>query len=111
MGYIFGERGIGLGQIVGAGTQLAQAFAPVRQASLGLPGVDLAPEGTMPSGASIFQQLLGQGGGVCGTKARNPRQMNVQDPCDPRKIDTYVKAPRAIFKVTVRGPRRGCRRR
>lgn len=40
---------------------------------------------------------------------RLPRLVNVPNPTDPSKIETYVRAPRPRYRVTISGPRRRCR--
>lgn len=40
---------------------------------------------------------------------RLPRLVNVPNPTDPSKIETYVRAPRPRYRVSISGPRRRCR--
>jgi len=42
---------------------------------------------------------------------RLPRLVNVANPTDPNKIETYVRAPRPRYRVSISGPRRRCRPR
>lgn len=104
MPYSFGrEGGGGIGSLLNVGAQLARQYGPqgggIRQASYDLPGIDIAPQGTVAAG-----------GGVCGPRATNPHTRIVPNACGTG-YDTYVKAPKAIYKVSVRQARRGCRKR
>ncbi len=121
------------------GTQLAvQRFAPQAGRSAGLPqpggvgvGTPFAPMArttghlAMPGGAPLAHVstslpvagggngggLMIPGGGACPPPApTTPRILQRINPCHPNLVDTWVRAPRTRYKVTISGPRR-CRKR
>jgi hypothetical protein len=86
--------GIGVGP-TGAGLSgLVPALQGVGQA--------LTPGGS-PGPVGIISPVPTRGG------LRLPRLVNVPNPTDPSKLETYVRAPRPRYRVSISGPRRRCR--
>jgi len=82
-----GPTGAGLSALVPALRGVGQAIVP----------------GGSPGPAGLISPVPTRGG------MRLPRLVNVTNPNNPNLIETYVRAPRARYKVSISGPRRRCR--
>jgi hypothetical protein len=74
------------------------------------------PQRPMQRNVGLLDRALTAGtefatGGACitpqeGVRVTLPRLVQFQNPMNPNLIETYVRAPKARFKVTVSGPKR-----
>lgn len=104
----FSVRPVGALALPGGAPTMAQVSTSPFAMQAGLPAV-------VPSLRGLGQALVPGGSpGPVGCIApmptrgglRLPRLVNVPNPTDPNKIETYVRAPRPRYRVSISGPRR-----